>query len=488
MAVTLRKVLQYAFVVLAVTMGMGIYLFRKSRRIYSLEAYGFEKKRCLSTSSGPTNGVKSRVRSFGRARKYVSSNECKDVCTSVQPDAGLCIQNKALVGPTLHCLPSLLIIGAMKSGTGTMMRWLNEHPQLRSGTGAANKNEIHFFPFSGQCAWTQYIDYFALSSNDIQYDGTTTGTMQDPRSRVPQTFDKSPDYMRSPAAMTQIREMLPSVKLLVLLREPVRRTISAFNHNCKHKRYGIRRQGAWAVRVRRAGREPRSDEVTPGAVVRLEWAAEEAAKGNLLKCDDSACVALSEGQVRDCFQVLPYPCRASDFNSYYNGEVTALLQGKDERQRGRLHEAARNELSFGYYDDQLETVYSLYGDDPKPRPGGVLGRGGNSSSTDRSRPVEVLFQEEMVRDTPGVVARVLSWLHLPPLSLPTSQSLAASQGPLASAPGRRVSRDLAAEVERSYPTLYKALQRLYSHHNTRLATLLAERSGPGTTLPPEWAY
>jgi hypothetical protein len=50
---------------------------------------------------------------------------------SVIPDAGVCVKESDSLG--LRCLPSFLIIGAMKSGTGQLMDWLNFHPNLQSG-------------------------------------------------------------------------------------------------------------------------------------------------------------------------------------------------------------------------------------------------------------------------------------------------------------------------------------------------------------------
>jgi hypothetical protein len=34
----------------------------------------------------------------------------------------------------MKCLPSFIIAGAMKCGTGELMKWLNLNPFLRSGT------------------------------------------------------------------------------------------------------------------------------------------------------------------------------------------------------------------------------------------------------------------------------------------------------------------------------------------------------------------
>lgn len=34
------------------------------------------------------------------------------------------------IGQQIRCLPSFMIVGAMKSGTGALLRWLGMHPSL----------------------------------------------------------------------------------------------------------------------------------------------------------------------------------------------------------------------------------------------------------------------------------------------------------------------------------------------------------------------
>ena len=41
-------------------------------------------------------------------------------------DAGDCV----MIGQQIKCLPSFMIVGAMKSGTGALLRWLGMHPSL----------------------------------------------------------------------------------------------------------------------------------------------------------------------------------------------------------------------------------------------------------------------------------------------------------------------------------------------------------------------
>lgn len=177
----------------------------------------------------------------------MNSSSCAKVSRLI--DAGVCISGKAVVsvnglrGRTssygdatdkgvLRCLPSLVIAGTMKSGTGVLMRWLNTHPQLQSGMGEDGGNEIHFFSdntatdtpqqsahgssnsnsYTGSCDWQQYARRFPnfglhsisddLTSSSSSSSSTAPIAAAAPtllsRARQVYTFDKSPDYIRSP--------------------------------------------------------------------------------------------------------------------------------------------------------------------------------------------------------------------------------------------------------------------------------------------------
>lgn len=187
-----------------------------------------------------------------------------------------------------RCLPSFLIVGAMKSGTGELMKWLNLHPFLEVGNGLEylesqrssgivssllssssremdkiNKKEVHFFskflahhqqqqqqqspytPRLSSSAASQLTallaslhrspaERWALLSEYLPFfpDFSTTEEVASVY-----TFEKSPDYMRSRWAMGAIRAVLPDVKLLLQLRDPSKRAISEFYHNCRKKRF-----------------------------------------------------------------------------------------------------------------------------------------------------------------------------------------------------------------------------------------------------------
>lgn len=124
-------------------------------------------------------------------------------------------------------LPDFLIIGAYKSGTTSLVEYLGQHPQV-------------FLP------WLQEPNYFAhpADSNstarkpDIEWGSVyrrhRTNTMRQyaalfedapPGSIVGEC---SPEYMRSPHAVSRIHETLPNVKLVAILRNPVERAHSDY--------------------------------------------------------------------------------------------------------------------------------------------------------------------------------------------------------------------------------------------------------------------
>ena len=116
----------------------------------------------------------------------------------------------------LYVVPRFLIIGAQKSGTTALKRWLSVHPELQT-----IPLEPHFFDEVTDLEndWQRYVinPYFYL---------------RDPE-QVRFTFEKTPDYFDKsnscgvPAA-SLVKTMVPSGKFIVLLRNPTERAYSVF--------------------------------------------------------------------------------------------------------------------------------------------------------------------------------------------------------------------------------------------------------------------
>lgn len=120
--------------------------------------------------------------------------------------------------------PNFLIIGAAKSGTTSLYYYLKQHPQIYM----SSPKEPHFFAFKdvkldfqgpaqgiNQSSITDYQSYCELFK-DVK-DEVAVG-------------EASTIYLYSPIAAAQIKQHIPKVKLIAILRDPVERAYSSFSH------------------------------------------------------------------------------------------------------------------------------------------------------------------------------------------------------------------------------------------------------------------
>jgi len=115
-------------------------------------------------------------------------------------------------------LPDFIIIGAQKSGTTSLYYYLSQHPQLKPSYG----KEIHFFDgglnpkvdnFKKGQVW--YQAHFPLKRNMNAHE---------------KAFEASPLYIFNPLTPKRISELIPQVRLIAILRNPVERAISHYFH------------------------------------------------------------------------------------------------------------------------------------------------------------------------------------------------------------------------------------------------------------------
>eukprot|EP00940_MAST-03C_sp_MAST-3C-sp2_P001018 g1018.t1 len=131
-----------------------------------------------------------------------------------------------------YCVPTAIIIAAKKSGTSTLVDWMGRHPQIR-----APIFEQHFFDKVTLRRWRDYVfqSSFLLSSVELD-EGVVT-------------VEKTPNYLFHRDAAIRMHQMMPSALLIALLRDPVRRAYSGWHHNCRMRRYSLRRGTNDVVRV-----------------------------------------------------------------------------------------------------------------------------------------------------------------------------------------------------------------------------------------------
>jgi hypothetical protein len=106
--------------------------------------------------------------------------------------------------------PEALVIGAPKCGTTSLMAYLGAHPQVWSQP----RKELHFF----NNRWDWGLEWYAAQ---FPHRGPAG-----PRVRL----EGTPDYLQNPAIAERVKQTLAGVKLIVLLREPVKRALSWYHH------------------------------------------------------------------------------------------------------------------------------------------------------------------------------------------------------------------------------------------------------------------
>jgi hypothetical protein len=115
-------------------------------------------------------------------------------------------------------LPTFLIIGAMKCGTTSLHYYLRLHPEIQIPT----LKELNFF--SGPPDRFPYPTGARRIADLAEYE-----TMFDPNFRV--RGEASPNYTvfpRRTGVPERIKELVPEIKLIYLVRDPIERTIAQY--------------------------------------------------------------------------------------------------------------------------------------------------------------------------------------------------------------------------------------------------------------------
>jgi hypothetical protein len=110
-------------------------------------------------------------------------------------------------------LPNFLVIGAMKAGTTSLYHYLKEHPEIFMPA----VKELDFFSERGN--WHRGLDWYRKqfkSANDAIAIGESSAT-----------YSKHPIVPRVPE---RIAELLPDCRIVYVLRDPVERIRSHYQH------------------------------------------------------------------------------------------------------------------------------------------------------------------------------------------------------------------------------------------------------------------
>jgi hypothetical protein len=111
-------------------------------------------------------------------------------------------------------LPHAIVFGVRKCGTRALLEFLGMHPQIRIAA-----DEVHFFDKDDRYALG--LDWYRT-----QMPTSLPGQL---------TMEKSPAYFISPAAPARVQRMNSTVKLVMIVRNPITRVISDYTQSFTRK-------------------------------------------------------------------------------------------------------------------------------------------------------------------------------------------------------------------------------------------------------------
>ncbi len=104
--------------------------------------------------------------------------------------------------------PNFIIIGSQKAGTSSLHYYLDQHPQM----SGSHPKELHYF--------SRDIHFGkSLKNYEKHFQGWSKKKY----------FESTPTYLYTPGACEAIQYAYPDLKLIVVLRDPIKRAYSAWN-------------------------------------------------------------------------------------------------------------------------------------------------------------------------------------------------------------------------------------------------------------------
>jgi hypothetical protein len=113
--------------------------------------------------------------------------------------------------PIRH-LPTTVIVGAQKAGTTQLYAYLVTHPRCFE----AAKKEVDYFSKHPHRSVGWYRSRFPLAFRVSWRRG--------------HVMEASPSYLPTPSALRKMKQVLPKTRVIVLLRDPVSRAFSHYQH------------------------------------------------------------------------------------------------------------------------------------------------------------------------------------------------------------------------------------------------------------------
>lgn len=114
-------------------------------------------------------------------------------------------------GRELPAGPTFMIVGAMKAGTSTLHATLTQHPEIFMTA----RKELH--------AWDKPLPP-SVASYQMHFEGGRHLKLRG---------ESTPSYAYHPATMERLAQYNPALKLIFIMRDPVKRAVSHINHSLR---------------------------------------------------------------------------------------------------------------------------------------------------------------------------------------------------------------------------------------------------------------
>jgi hypothetical protein len=125
---------------------------------------------------------------------------------------------------SVRMLPDFLIIGAQKGGTTSLYRYLTQHPSVHE----AFEKEVRYF----NDHFDEGVNWYRAHFPTRLYQSLMTSRLG---TRL-LSGEGEPSYLANPVAPQRVVELTPRVKLIVMLRNPVDRAYSHYQHRFTRNR------------------------------------------------------------------------------------------------------------------------------------------------------------------------------------------------------------------------------------------------------------
>jgi len=127
----------------------------------------------------------------------------------------------------VRLLPDFIIIGAQKAGTSSLYHYLAQHPFV---AGAVRK-EVHYFDWAFDRGENWYRAHFPTAAYRTVLDLTRKHRLV--------VGEASPYYLFHPHVPARAQALVPQARFIVLLRDPVERTLSSYQHQVRKERESL---------------------------------------------------------------------------------------------------------------------------------------------------------------------------------------------------------------------------------------------------------